>query len=499
MSMLVFPLGLEAKTRGFPWATVTVFIGAMAYSMINFDALHAYQIAKFNAPEMNAMAKAQAAFAAAACRQSLAQAPNHADRSGALKKEDCDALARSAAAPLGANVLDSLQPIARRPAAMAFYQDVERWRRPSASLRRLPEAAAFAFAAAEADRALAKIAKAERVFIGLNRSPKAIIRSEFLHAGWMHLLGNMAFFLVFAIPLEARLGPALFLAIYFVGGTIGDLAQVSAFGDPTMPLVGASACIMAVAGAFMAAFWNASMRVWASLFFLFSQTVLMPTWIFFLGYVLAEQAAGALAAQGAVAYLAHLGAFAPGFAMGWIALRARPVAPGCAFPFEQGIVERARAAADVSIKLNLFNEALAYNAKNFVVVDEGWQALRACAEAAPWAEAPGAARAFARAQGGRLLEAKEGAALAEAIDVLRIANWPGAEFLRVADLVEFERRAAGLGFEGSHPAQALALAGWIRAAYAARKPTHATLKRMRAIATLERELSGRADRPGSAA
>jgi membrane associated rhomboid family serine protease len=45
-----------------------------------------------------------------------------------------------------------------------------------------------------------------------------IFTSMFMHAGWVHFLGNMLFFWVFAPQIEDVMGPVSFLIFYVLGG-----------------------------------------------------------------------------------------------------------------------------------------------------------------------------------------------------------------------------------------------------------------------------------------
>jgi len=81
--------------------------------------------------------------------------------------------------------------------------------------------------------------------------------SSFLHGDVFHILGNMLFLWIFGPAVEDRLGIPKFLAVYFATGLVGDLTQalldVTFLGE-NQPVIGASACIMGIAGAYWFAF-----------------------------------------------------------------------------------------------------------------------------------------------------------------------------------------------------------------------------------------------------
>ena len=50
-----------------------------------------------------------------------------------------------------------------------------------------------------------------------------LITSQFLHGGWLHLLGNLLFLWIFGNNVEDRLGRFRFLLFYLVGGAVAGL------------------------------------------------------------------------------------------------------------------------------------------------------------------------------------------------------------------------------------------------------------------------------------
>jgi membrane associated rhomboid family serine protease len=144
--------------------------------------------------------------------------------------------------------------------------------------------------------------------------------SMFLHAGWLHLLGNMLFLWIFGNNVEDRLGSVPFLLFYLVGGVVAALTQVVIGPGSTIPLVGASGAIAAALGAYIVLFPGARIL---SLVFLgfFYQLIEVPA-IIVLGFWFALQllsgfaSFGAETADGGVAFFAHIGGFVFGLVAG---------------------------------------------------------------------------------------------------------------------------------------------------------------------------------------
>jgi membrane associated rhomboid family serine protease len=53
-----------------------------------------------------------------------------------------------------------------------------------------------------------------------------LLTAMFMHAGWLHILGNMLFFWVFGPAIEDVMGPVRFLTFYLLGGIAASTAQV---------------------------------------------------------------------------------------------------------------------------------------------------------------------------------------------------------------------------------------------------------------------------------
>jgi membrane associated rhomboid family serine protease len=152
-----------------------------------------------------------------------------------------------------------------------------------------------------------------------------VLSSMFLHGGWIHFLGNMLYLWIFGDNVEDRLGHAGFLIFYLACGALAAVAQVFVHPASTIPMVGASGAIAGVMGAYFILYPHS--RVLAVVFFVFIFDVIEIPAIFFLGVWFLMQlfsGVGSMveAAEGGVAFMAHVGGFAAGAAGGLYA-RAR--------------------------------------------------------------------------------------------------------------------------------------------------------------------------------
>jgi len=143
-----------------------------------------------------------------------------------------------------------------------------------------------------------------------------LITSMFMHAGWMHIIGDMVFLWAFGPAMEDAIGHLGFLLFYLTGGAFAMMAQV--LGDPhsTIPCLGASGAIAVIMGAFIVTFPRDRIRtlVW---FLIFIRVSYIPA-VFLIGFWFVMQVLDfgtvATVRTGGVAYLAHIAGFLFGIA-----------------------------------------------------------------------------------------------------------------------------------------------------------------------------------------
>ncbi len=155
--------------------------------------------------------------------------------------------------------------------------------------------------------------------------PEGVLTSMFMHASWLHILGNMLFLWIFGNNVEDVMGRLRFLVFYIAGGFVAALAQAyvtlhwAGTAAASIPNVGASGAIAAVLGAYLILLPRA--RVLTLLFgFLpwrISAGFFLVFWFLFQlwqgNFSLTHPDQG-----GGVAFAAHVG----GFAFGAIAVHA---------------------------------------------------------------------------------------------------------------------------------------------------------------------------------
>jgi membrane associated rhomboid family serine protease len=141
----------------------------------------------------------------------------------------------------------------------------------------------------------------------------------FMHGGLLHLGGNMLFLWIFGNNVEDAMGRGRFILFYLLGGVAATVLQTIVGPNSAVPNLGASGAIAAVLAGYLVLFPRA--RVVTFVFIVFFFTILELPAIIFLGIWIAEQLLfGYLGLTqpsgggGGVAYFAHIGGFAFGFA-----------------------------------------------------------------------------------------------------------------------------------------------------------------------------------------
>ena len=105
----------------------------------------------------------------------------------------------------------------------------------------------------------------------------SVLFAMFLHAGWLHLLGNMLFLVVFGNNIEDRFRKLPYLIFYLFCGYIAAYGFAFVNQTSVQPLIGASGAIAGVLGAYLAIYPRA--KVWSLLPFLFFIPVRIPAWL----------------------------------------------------------------------------------------------------------------------------------------------------------------------------------------------------------------------------
>jgi membrane associated rhomboid family serine protease len=146
---------------------------------------------------------------------------------------------------------------------------------------------------------------------------EGLFTSMFLHAGWLHLGGNMLYLWVFGDNIEDKLGHVRYFFFYLICGLISSGLYIYVDPHSTIPTIGASGAISGVLGAYILLFPKARVLTVIPIF-IFLQFVELPALVilgfwFVLQFFSGLASLGYQAAQaGGVAWWAHVGGFVAG-------------------------------------------------------------------------------------------------------------------------------------------------------------------------------------------
>jgi len=152
-----------------------------------------------------------------------------------------------------------------------------------------------------------------------------LFTAMFLHAGFLHLLGNMLFLWICGDNVEHRLGRAPFLAAYVGAGIAATAFQTLLSGRTDAPLLGSSGAIFGLAGLYFVWFPRNRVRLWVMVFPFFMNVVRLSARAVLAFFVLVQNLLPFLVSAGAGvggdAYGAHLGGFLVGLLAAWVVNR----------------------------------------------------------------------------------------------------------------------------------------------------------------------------------
>ena len=143
-----------------------------------------------------------------------------------------------------------------------------------------------------------------------------IFTSMFMHAGWMHLGGNMLYLWIFGDNVEDRMGHIPYLLFYLAGGVIAALTHTFINPASTLPTVGASGAIAAVLGAYLIFYPHSRVQTFIPIGFFMTLRAL-PAYVLLAFWFILQLFNGVLSLGmtqdvGGTAFWAHIGGFVVG-------------------------------------------------------------------------------------------------------------------------------------------------------------------------------------------
>lgn len=143
-----------------------------------------------------------------------------------------------------------------------------------------------------------------------------LITSQFLHGGWLHVIGNLWFLWIFGDNIEDHIGHFKFLLFYLLCGIAAGLTHVYTNPASPIPTVGASGAVAGVMGAYTILYPRARVLTLIPIFY-FIRITELPAFMFLGIWFLMQFFSGAFSlaagvASAGVAWWAHIGGFVVG-------------------------------------------------------------------------------------------------------------------------------------------------------------------------------------------
>ncbi|MET0255825.1 MAG: rhomboid family intramembrane serine protease [Luteibacter sp.] len=143
-------------------------------------------------------------------------------------------------------------------------------------------------------------------------SDPALLRlftAMFIHGGWLHLMSNLLFLVIFSLPAERSLGSPRFLLLFLSGGVVADLIGAISLTTSAVPIIGCSGAVSAVVGAYVTLFPRAKLGLVLPLG-LFLEFVRVPAFVLIGIWALVQLLFSYSGpSYGAVVWWTHIGGF----------------------------------------------------------------------------------------------------------------------------------------------------------------------------------------------
>lgn len=147
----------------------------------------------------------------------------------------------------------------------------------------------------------------------------SIFSSMFLHAGVIHIGGNMLFLWIFGDNMEYKFGRGKYLGLYLFWGLIAGFVHVLSDPSSQVPAIGASGAISGVLGAYLILFPNAKVVTFIFMGFFARLTRISAKWYLPFWFIFQNVLPAVIGSSGSgVAFFAHIGGFLIGLISGFI-------------------------------------------------------------------------------------------------------------------------------------------------------------------------------------
>lgn len=356
---MLFPLGLGSRLPTAPLMCLFMSVIIVGYSIVSFPVMKRFDERIRAEVEREDFRATAASFFGELCELRLHDTETCSQFAGLIENHD-----KKPKMPESADVGARMLELAKEFGSALREPD----RIKDAAVRNLPSFAALKNLYDVRRAQGAQISRELGLLTAENNGFVPLLKAQFSHAGWIHLLSNLVVLILLGIYLEARVGAVWFLGIFLISGILGMLGHLIVLSDPSRPLLGASAGVAGVMGAFLAFFWRQPMKVWLSWGLVVNRVIYIPSWLVLGPLFILHDVTGALSTDDGVAHLAHLSGLIVGAAIGFLHLRLAPVAPGMLYEDEEFFTSKLAGIQTPAKRLEIAERILSWNPNNLTAL-----------------------------------------------------------------------------------------------------------------------------------
>lgn len=143
-----------------------------------------------------------------------------------------------------------------------------------------------------------------------------VLTAMFLHAGFVHIFGNLFFLFTVGDDVEKRMGHTLYLLFYVTAGIVAEMISMVSGLAPKIPHLGASGAIAGVMGAFAVLCPQKRFYFWWLRYSLRGHVMAVGAWLY-MAFWFGTQLLSLRFGNPGIDYWAHIGGFAFGVAVAY--------------------------------------------------------------------------------------------------------------------------------------------------------------------------------------
>lgn len=356
---MFFPLGLGFKIKNFPYVTWLIILASFLFYAFAQES-EKYEMEYISLGAHAQVERSHDHLFYEHCQENLG---NNLCERFALERGLF--LERQEEIPFGALDVDA-SPQAMVEFARFYENFAQKLENSREDLNSLPSFPTFEAALSLLSEQTQEIRERFHLLHHENITLKSLFTAVFSHENLAHLLGNMLFLFIFGRYVEARIGHLSYLLTYMLLGSAALAAYSYLSPSPFLHVLGASANVSVVMGAFYALFFHHKLKIF---FFYFAFKIAqfpVKTYMFF--FFMLQEFVFSMTSADNVAYMAHaIGlVFGMGFGLAWS--RAKPLPRDFLYEEELESWERAKRESNEAGLMDTALDILKYNPDNKTVI-----------------------------------------------------------------------------------------------------------------------------------